>query len=213
MKKIVVCGDSFMAADPTAPGKHFSEQLDPYEVINLAYPGVSNIDICCQIEHALSLRPDLIVIGTTSPDRIELPVCNDTADLEMQLDYKHLRSGPDQHFVSWPLGSLIEGDDISKWHSKLPHPETPIILKNYFNHCYSTVVKQTIDRWCLEYWYQQIHNNNIKYQILPKTFCVYEKGMIQGKQIPWTFHTDFESQTQAAKDLTESIKNLFGENQ
>lgn len=74
--KIIVCGDSFFAQDPLYPdthlvdhvSRHFNSDLKVYSKL-----GASNFSICLQLEHAIDQRPDLILFGFTSVDRIEVP--------------------------------------------------------------------------------------------------------------------------------------------
>jgi hypothetical protein len=85
--RIIVCGDSFMTQDSRelAKGKHFSELLSPHEVINLARGGMSNIGICFQLEQAARLTPDVVVIGTTDSERIEIPSGHRTFNVQQGL--------------------------------------------------------------------------------------------------------------------------------
>lgn len=74
MKKIVICGDSFFSADLKFPGTHFSELLDCAEYINLARTGCSNTCIRLQVSRAIELSPDLIIVGATDHNRLEIPL-------------------------------------------------------------------------------------------------------------------------------------------
>jgi hypothetical protein len=77
-KKLVACGDSFtygLRIDVShTPYKSYaeivSEKLD-YEFTNLATPAVSNYAIAKQVEHAISLKADLVTIGLTLPSRFD----------------------------------------------------------------------------------------------------------------------------------------------
>jgi hypothetical protein len=83
-KKLGVCGDSFMAAinkSDSEPnngyGKHFTEILGKKlncDVVTFAKGGVSNQTIRLQIEEIIKENPDHVIIGTTSPDRLEIPI-------------------------------------------------------------------------------------------------------------------------------------------
>ena len=81
MKKLIVCGCSWMSVDTIHPSKykdtHFSELLAEklgYELIVYAKPGSSNGGICVQIEEAIRSKPDLIIFGQSVADRIELAI-------------------------------------------------------------------------------------------------------------------------------------------
>ncbi len=83
MKKILgICGDSFMASDLPdkkngAYGKHFSEILGKMldcNVVTFARGGVSNFAIRLQMDEIVKHNPHHVIIGTTTPDRFEIPV-------------------------------------------------------------------------------------------------------------------------------------------
>lgn len=69
MKHIVVCGDSFNVDDQDYPNIHWTTSLKDFKLTNLAIPGASNLVIRLQIDRAINLCPDLIVVGFTSSMR------------------------------------------------------------------------------------------------------------------------------------------------
>lgn len=79
MKRIVSCGCSIthgyyvinnQSAYLTAYPEVFAHKHN-HEIINLAKPGSSNYFIAKQIEFAVTLNPDLLVVGFTSPYRFD----------------------------------------------------------------------------------------------------------------------------------------------
>ena len=77
MKKMFVCGDSFMTPAWEAPDLHFSEILSKkinYDLKTYARGGMSNGGICIQIESAIKKQADLIILNTTMADRLEIPI-------------------------------------------------------------------------------------------------------------------------------------------
>lgn len=79
-KVLAVCGDSYMAAvapDEYGAESHFTEilaqKLD-WDYMTFARGGCSNHTIRLQIDEAIKINPNLVIIGTTSPDRIEFPI-------------------------------------------------------------------------------------------------------------------------------------------
>jgi hypothetical protein len=66
MKSIVVCGDSFNIDDAEYPGIHWTSKLDNVKLTNLSIQGASNFVIRLQIDQAIKLDPDLIIISFTS---------------------------------------------------------------------------------------------------------------------------------------------------
>ena len=81
MKKIIACGCSLTYGGNwnTKTNKfigfpNYADKLScllQAEVINLARPAASNYCIAKQIEHAISLDPDLLLFNITTPERIE----------------------------------------------------------------------------------------------------------------------------------------------
>jgi hypothetical protein len=184
---IVVCGDSFIAPDPTAPGKHFSEILG---ATSLARPGCGNIDICFQIEEAIKLGADRVIIGTTDSARTELRMTDRLID---NLSIENFRNGD---YISDTIPTLIgeELDVRDKYYIDRTRQET---VKRYFVDMYDTTLKHMTDMWALGYWYNQLQQNNVRYDVLPKTFCIYTYAR-QFPTEPYSFHTNFATQEQAA---------------
>ena len=187
MGTIVVCGDSFMAPDPAAPGKHFSEIIG---AVSLARPGCGNIDICFQIEEAIKCSADCVIIGTTDSARTELKMTN---NMLHNLSLQHFRNGD---YISDTIPTLIgEEEDIKdKYYIDQLRRET---IKRYFVDIYDSTLKHTTDMWALGYWYSQLQEHKIRYEILPKTFCAYTYAR-QHPNEPYSFHTNFATQEQAA---------------
>lgn len=82
MKKLIVCGDSFMSPRSKHPGKHFVELFAKhlgFELTSYARAGVSNGSIVIQLESALQQKPDLILFNLTNSDRTEFRVDQDRA--------------------------------------------------------------------------------------------------------------------------------------
>jgi len=196
--KVFVCGDSFMSPDEKAPGMHFSELLS---AISLARPGVGNIDICYQIKESIEQQADYVVIGTTDSGRIEIPLGNYSSNITLG----NLRPGDRQAYISDTIPTFIgEEKDLVNKYTLTAEQRTAV--KQYFLHIYDANLKHEIDMWAIEYWLQQLRNRNIPYLLLSKDFCVYEYARKQ-LESPWTFHTDADTQRQAAKFLKETYEN------
>ena len=76
-KTLTVCGDSWFSTDERYPNQSFGEILADrhnLELINLARSGCSNFAIALQVDTAINMRPDFIIVGCTSHDRIEIPI-------------------------------------------------------------------------------------------------------------------------------------------
>ena len=198
--KVAVCGDSFMAIDPNAKGKHFSEMLD-FDVTNYAYPGVGNIDICFQIQQAIHDNVDFVLIGTTDPARMIMPI-TDVDD--KGISYINFRNGPDKKYYSATIPTFIGEEDDLKNVLPLSKAQRDA-AKQYFVHIFDRDVNTLIDEWCLKYWYSQLQANGIEYKLLDKTeFCIYTYKQ-NGVDDNWTFHTDFATQALAAEILNREL--------
>ncbi len=184
----IVCGDSFMAGDyVNAPGRHFSELIGAF---NLARPGCGNIDICFQIGEAIKLKPQRVIIGTTDAARTELKLTNELiGDLSLQ----NFRNGD---YISDTIPTLIgeETDLRNKYFIGTSRRET---VKRYVADMFDYTLKSKTDNWALGYWYSQLEKHNIQYQVLPRTFCIYEYAQKNSNE-PYSFHTDFATQEKAA---------------
>jgi hypothetical protein len=76
-KTLAVCGDSWFSVDVNFKGQSFGEVLSQRHGINLlslARGGCSNFAIALQIDQAIEMNADFIIVGCTDPDRIELPI-------------------------------------------------------------------------------------------------------------------------------------------
>lgn len=77
MKTLAICGDSWFTSDLAFPGKSFGEVLTNkygYNLLSLARGGCSNFAINLQVKKALELNADIVIVGATTPDRIEIPI-------------------------------------------------------------------------------------------------------------------------------------------
>jgi hypothetical protein len=184
---IVVCGDSFMAPDPRAPNRHFSEIIG---ATSLAKPGCGNIDICFQIKEAINIKPCRVIVGTTDNARTEIKLTDDyLPDLSLQ----NFRNGD---YISDTIPTLI-GEEADLKDKYFIPSDRRRSLKSYFVDVYDSTLKHTTDMWALGYWYRQLQDHGIEYTVLDKNFCIYEYA-IKHPHEPYSFHTDFVTQEKAA---------------
>lgn len=77
MKKLVTCGDSFMSCD--YPATETTSFLDLYATrrnfnhVSLAKSGSTNFCIRAQVDEAIRLGADYVILGSTTSDRIDIP--------------------------------------------------------------------------------------------------------------------------------------------
>jgi hypothetical protein len=74
MKRLIICGDSFMSPRLAHPKKHFAEifaKTINHELISFARSASSNGVIAAQLETAIQHNPDFIIFNLTHANRIE----------------------------------------------------------------------------------------------------------------------------------------------
>ena len=182
MKKLVICGDSWLTADLRAPGQHFSEIIsNRYEVINLARGGISNVGICFQIKTALELQPDAIVYNITDSSRLEVPIgefvennglknfrYSDSASASVGGEYVGSINAP---IISDVAHTLAEDSD---WMGKNKYglsDEQKLAIKYYLTHLFDANLQNTLNQWMLNYWIKRAIEYGIKV-IGPQSFLV-----------------------------------------
>lgn len=204
MRRIVVCGDSFMSQDPRYSGEHFSEILNfAYQVINFAQPGVGTVDICMQIQEALALQPDMVIIGTTDSARMEIPIAS-TQDV-WDINLSHFRPGPVQRYISRTIPTLVGEEPNLKGAVDLD-ALTRRAVKEYYTWIYDHPLKNTTDTWMLGYWTMRLDIAGIRHYTLPKDFCIYSYAAKNPAE-ERIFHTDAETQSEAASALKRIIES------
>ena len=70
---------------------------------------------------------------------------------------------------------------------------------------YNKDIKMLTDMWAIYFWISKLELLDIRYTLLPKSFCIYQYA-IKNPTEPWTFHTDFETQKQASHLIRKDIQ-------
>lgn len=212
MKKLIVCGDSYMSPVVDYPGTHFSEIIADklgYELTAYSRAGMSNGGIAIQIDTAIQQKPDLILIGTTYSDRIEFPI-NDpkpTKKLTVHdisyhhsiysLSNKYEWLSKDPQLISTNLVEIIT-DQFYSTFDKSIEPEQKIkAIKDWFNYLYHPDWKNQTDKWMMYAVLHQLHESNIPYVICNDVLNV-------AKICSWI---DSHSAIEDIKEIIESRKN------
>ena len=104
------------------------------ESVNLAIPGASNYAIAKQIEYAITLDPSLVIIGTTTPLRIDF-------------------SFPEKNLGIHPT---ISDFDYSKYESKK-------FIPNYKKNIISTPILSLPDRFVYDKRFVEIYDYHVMY--------------------------------------------------
>ena len=181
-KKIIVCGDSWFSSDRTCPGKSFGEVLAErkgWELVSLARGGCSNFAIALQIDKAVELKADIIIVGATTADRIELPIKPKTDSLweKIKSSWSWESWFNNQPYIYDPAKGPSNilypyNDDLSYTHSFLKDPtiisesinnllfwklwqnkfldqEQLSALKSYVLNLYDHEIKKQYDSWII----------------------------------------------------------------
>lgn len=236
MKKIIVCGCSWMTPDlrPEFAGTHFSEllakELD-YELVVFSRPGSSNGGICVQLEQAIKERPDLILFGQTVADRVEIRITDEVWEGSSNPYYDEPVALSDLigQYASNPtilsdnLHSLLVHtiehhvkDKTTSWYK-----ERLESINSWFNLLYSPKMKRQIDTWCLYAVQHKIYESKIPaikvidlldYDSPWFNSCtgnVYKPSIYIAPDNSATYHTDIQIQ----KNILNTIKNYIEKNQ
>ena len=179
MKKLIVCGDSYMSPVLEHPNTHFSEIVADtlgYELIPYGRAGMSNGGIAVQIQTAIQDRPDLILVGLTNSDRIEFlindpkPTCNFTVDdisyhHDLQSLKKAGRHDRNSQLISTNLNEILS-NQFSNTFDKCDEPiKKQQTINDWFRYLYHPDWKLQTDRWMMYAILHQLHESQIPYVI------------------------------------------------
>lgn len=168
MKKLIVCGDSYMSPRRNHKDKHFSEIFANtlgYELISYARGGMSNGGIALQILHAIKQSPDMIFFDITYSDRIEFPL---ESNKSIECDFSELNynvndvelsmTGSSGNLMSENLNTLL-----TKVYAQQYTAEKLYAVEVYFKELYSESWKNYTDRMMMYYVLHKLHLSNINY--------------------------------------------------
>lgn len=176
--KIAVCGCSFSAPvnKDEYRGTHWSEilakDLDA-DLVSLARQGISNNAIRLQIVEAIDSRADLILINSTTPDRIEVPIdmIDDTTktappagrgyDKQRGLKNFNYNTGP-YSMLSETIFSLIDWPR-HPYRLKKPNPNIIEATKYYASIIYDQQWKIQCDNWMINSGLWDLHERKISF--------------------------------------------------
>jgi len=227
IKNIIVCGDSWATPDRNCPGKHFSEILNNeygYNVTALSRGGMSTVGICFQLKAAFfDMQPDAIILCTTSSARIafavkevsETPVLKDivyTGTRSATCGTPHVGNA-DSAIIS--DNSIIFSDEsVYKKYKNLSTQQVEAI-KHYYAYLHNDHLQKEIDSWMIGYWVSKFKNEKIpviQYWECASRLDSWQENsqgvqpfFEQGKNINWVFHTDFETQSELAQIINETL--------
>ena len=176
--KIAVCGCSFSALSlkKQYAGTHWGELLANElnaELLVLARQGISNNAIRLQIDEAIKLESDLVIINATGPARIEVPI--DMTDSTSKntpppgrgyiksrgLANFNYNKGP-YSMISETMFSLIEWPR-HQYRLKKLDPNIGWSTKSYSAFLYDSLWKMQCDNWVINSGLWTLHDHHIKF--------------------------------------------------
>jgi hypothetical protein len=242
MKRIIVCGDSYMSPAIDYPNTHFSEIVAErlgYELIAYSRAGMSNGGVAIQIDTAIQQKPDLILVGTTYPDRIEFPI-NEPIPTEkftvedilyshsptsLSFSYEYLNKNP--KIISTNLAEIV----TDSWFTTFDYCDEPNkkaqSIKDWFRYLYHPDWKRQVDTWMMYGVFHQLHQSNIPYLVCRDPLNLIPKcSWINYPSLVWDinrimdssavdvgfnlpYHTSFETQLEIAELLISHMKENF----
>jgi hypothetical protein len=175
MKKLIICGDSYMSPAIDYPNTHFSEIIADelgYELIAYSRAGMSNGGVAVQIDTAKQQKPDLILLGTTYSDRIEFPINEPKPTDKFTTDdisYHHSTTSSSSNtslapqMISTNLVEMIS----NKFSNTLELCEQPRkkekAIKDWFRYLYHPDWKSQVDKWMMYGVIHQLDQSGIPY--------------------------------------------------
>jgi len=178
--KLAVCGDSWFTIDRNAPAASFSEILcyqQNWELLNISRPGASNFAICIQIDHAIRLGADFVIINTTDPVRIEVPLIGKTYAKDRvgeNISYPKARENSisdlgkqmmqDPNIAIDPLTNFVDTWD-SSYKNILPNTFLNT-LQSYIADMFDVNTKLQYDSWAVSDACRRLLNRQIPFLIL-----------------------------------------------
>lgn len=175
MKKLAVCGDSWFSADVRYPGSSFGEIISnklAFEHISLGRGGCSNFAIRLQIDRAIESGADLVIVGCTTSDRLEVPIIDKKTqgmldEFEKSFTWNDwFRLQPEVYDKSKGIGNIYP--DKHSVSSSLPIFGSPTMISESINNMMffedsSPLAKD--QRLALKYYMLNLFDSNIKKQI------------------------------------------------
>lgn len=155
--------------------QHSPSFLDMYAIekkcnyINIAQGAASNFMIRLQIEQAIKLKPDYVIVGATSSDRIDIPIKNFKHDLlirnfdtrtEEELGITNdIISKLDPNFFSTTSNSGAVFNTLSD--------NIKTAMKYYATYLFNNNLNLTKDFYLIQSGLSKLKENNISYVFIP----------------------------------------------
>jgi hypothetical protein len=173
MKTLYSLGCSFMCDDPRKQDHpSFLQQFcnkHNYEYHCIARPGATNFAIRLQIDYAIEKRPDLIVIGATSSDRIDIVV--DTKVWHSPVKINHVQyQGYDidsefDNSQAFIISDTLK-DIVESTHVDVPE-EKKSAVKRYITDLHNIQLQNVIDACIIRDGLHKLQHSNIPFIFMP----------------------------------------------
>jgi hypothetical protein len=135
--KLAVCGDSWFSTDIRYPNASFGQvlaQQNDWKLLDLARPGCSNFAICLQVDRAIELGADFVVVGTTSPDRVEIPLLAKKKSLWEKLKDLTWENWFDNQLVAYEKSKGLSNINYSPYKTNDSYFNDPTIISESLNN-------------------------------------------------------------------------------
>lgn len=175
MKRLIVCGDSFMSPRINHVGKHFSEIFANefnYQLTSYARSSMSNGGIALQLLQAIEEKPNFILLNLTYPDRIEFPL-KDTIDTNITWDdLSYDFSTNDTSTSTRKKGNLISENLTTLLEKSYYNNLKQAAVKLYVNELYSFQWKSKVDSMMMYAVLHKLHLSGIDYFLCKDTLGI-----------------------------------------
>lgn len=178
-------------------------QKKGWKLVSLARGGCSNTAIVLQIEHAIGLNPDFILVGFTGPDRIEFPLRRDgitentyyNKEIGLSNIYNkglmdtsekfYLCEDSEPTLASETLGNIFERNDQG---ANITRSERKI-LKEWFGKFYDPSWKKQLDTWSSYYGLSKVASSGIPFRFIGSNL-LFDKDLLEFNEFDLSFRQD-----------------------
>lgn len=193
-KTIAVCGDSWFSADLDYPEKSFGEIMcarNEWNLLSLARNGCSNFAICLQVDKAIELQSNFVIIGATTPDRSEFPIISSQnisiwQRLKDTFDWQNwFNTQPDVFVKDRGISNVLHTNSLSSTYKWIKDPtiiseslnnlafwadtkmttEQVAALREYMLNLYDSNIKRQYDSWIVSDACRRLEKNKIPFLI------------------------------------------------
>ena len=165
-KTLIACGCSLTHGMSCIPYPKLLADTLQYDCFNFAKPGGSNYFIAKQVEHAITLSPDLVIVGTTTSSRYDM-IVNEHV-LSSAPNFSNFNTNnkvfDDDKVESHSILSLKHALKHKQLSSKAKHSITELI--NYATMISSFRIKEDQDRFMLLGAVQLLKESNIPFIVI-----------------------------------------------